>query len=169
MNLVGPGDTEIHFDDADAVALALRALATRRDSPLSLGSRWADLGSGAGFPGIALAAHHSDLQVDLVESREKRVTFLRHVIRASKLPNTQVIHGRVEGLELASYDGVISRAFAPPERYLPLAADLISTGGCVVLLSNTAPDHAISTLTEFHVERYVSGGKNRLMTVYRKL
>ena len=169
MNLVGPGPVAPHFDDADAVALALHTLAQREEGPLNLGRRWADLGSGAGFPGVALAAHHPGLEIDLVESRERRVAFLQHVVRSTGLENARVEHTRVERLEPHTYDGVISRAFAPPERYLPIAAELLRPGGCVVVLANAAVDNPVESLREFHVERYRSGGKHRLMIVFRKV
>ena len=169
MNLVGPGPVAPHFDDADAVALALQTLAQREAAPLNLGRRWADLGSGAGFPGIALAAHHPELQIDLVESRERRVAFLQHVIRCTALENAHVRHTRVDRLEAQTYDGVVSRAFAPPERYLPIAAELLQSGGCVVVLANAQVDNHVESLREFHVEPYRSGGKDRLMVVFRKI
>jgi len=169
MNLVGPGPVAPHFDDADAVVLALQTLARREEDPLNLGAQWADLGSGAGFPGIALAAHHPELQIDLVESRERRVAFLQHVIRSTGLGNARIQHTRVERLEAQTYDGVIARAFAPPERYLPIAAKLLQSGGCVVVLANTQVDNPVESLREFHVERYRSGGKDRLMVVFRKI
>jgi len=169
MNLVGPGPIALHFDDADAVALALRTLAHRDEEPLLLGTRWADLGSGAGFPGIALAAHHPQIQIDLIESRERRVAFLQQVIRSTGLENARVQHVRAERIEAQTYDGVIARAFAPPARYLPLAAELVKTGGCVVVLANRQVDNPVESLRAFHVERYRSGGKDRLMVVFKKI
>ena len=129
MNLVGPGDVDHHFVDSAGAVEALSAT-----------GRWADLGSGAGFPGIALAARYPDAEVWLVESRQKRVVFLREVVRAAGLLNATVIHGRVEDLE-PGFHGVISRAFRPPEAYLSDAARLLAPGGRAVLLTGEeAPD-----------------------------
>ena len=61
MDLVGPGPLEPHFQDAAGAVAGLEAV-----------GRWVDLGSGAGFPGIALAARHPGAEVWLVESRRKR-------------------------------------------------------------------------------------------------
>ena len=69
MNLVGPGDVQVHFDDCQL------ALAT-----LTPEGHWVDLGSGAGFPGIPLAATWPELRVDLVDSRKKRCWFLEQVL-----------------------------------------------------------------------------------------
>jgi 16S rRNA (guanine527-N7)-methyltransferase len=127
MNLVGPGPVGPHFIDS---AGAVDGLAAE--------GRWADLGSGAGFPGIALAARHPKARVLLVESRHKRVVFLRNVLQAAGLQNAQVFHGRVEDLE-PGFDGVISRAFRPPEDYLEDAARLLVSGGRAVVLSGNEP------------------------------
>ena len=127
MNLVGPGPIEGHFEDA------LGAV-----SGLPVKGRWADLGSGAGFPGIALAARFPSATVLLVESRSKRAAFLSQVVREAHLTNATVFHGRVEDVE-PDFDGVISRAFRPPEDYLSDAARLLQPGGVAVLLSGSKP------------------------------
>ena len=69
MNLVGPGPIEVHFTDCER---ALEGLEPRGE--------WADLGSGAGFPGLVLAELHPELSLILVESRRKRCWFLEHVL-----------------------------------------------------------------------------------------
>ena len=127
MNLVGPGPLEPHFMDAAGAVHGLGAQ-----------GRWADLGSGAGFPGIAFAARHPDATIMLVESRSKRATFLAHVIRESGLTNATVYHGRVENVS-GGLDGVISRAFRPPESYLKDAGRLLCPTGRAVLLSGGPP------------------------------
>lgn len=128
MDLVGPGPTEPHFEDAIGAVAGLHAT-----------GRWLDLGSGAGFPGIALAARHPEAQVLLVESRQKRATFLRQVLATGQLPNAAVYQGRVAQLEPGA-DGVISRAYRPPLRYLEDAARLLVPGGRAVLLLGDGAD-----------------------------
>ena len=64
MDLIGPGDMNHHFIDAE---LAI--------SNLPLKGSWVDLGSGAGFPGIALGALYPEVQVTMVESRQKEPYF----------------------------------------------------------------------------------------------
>jgi len=123
MNLVGPGPAEDHFIDA---AGAVDGLAAE--------GQWADLGSGAGFPGVALAARHPGAQVTLVESRQKRALFLGQVIRAAGLTNVTIFHGRTENLE-PGFDGVISRAYRPPLEYLQDADRLLRADGVAVLLT----------------------------------
>lgn len=79
--------------------------------PMETG-RLADVGSGAGFPGIPLKMIRPDLQVFLIESNIKKATFLAEVIRELELKDTQVIVSRYEelGEQVAPLDFVCSRA-----------------------------------------------------------
>lgn len=82
-----------------------------------------DLGSGAGFPGLAVAIEMKSRgrgHVTLVESAGKKVNFLRAVIRALNLP-AKVLNERAESLELNSFDLITARAFAPMPRLLSYA------------------------------------------------
>ena len=151
MDLVGPGPLQPHFLDA--------ACAVRWLEPTGV---WADLGSGAGFPGVALAAHHPHLEVHLVESRRKRAQFLRQ-LRAGK-----VLCQRSEELPDGAYDGVISRAYRRPELYLADALRLLKPGGSAVLmLARQAPPKQ-DGLQMFHVEHYVVEGRPRQAVGYVK-
>ncbi len=124
MDLVGPGPLDLHYADAK------RSLAH-----LDPTGRWADLGSGAGFPGIVLAALWPEITVDLVESRQKRATFLESVLlEAPPRPSPiHVLNVRAESLPAGSYDGVVARAFLPPAEYLEHAARLLVPGGRAVV------------------------------------
>jgi len=80
--------------------------------------RLADVGSGAGFPGIPLKIIRPELQVVLIESNMKKATFLAEVLRNIELPETRVLVSRYEelGEEISPLDYVCSRAvgeFAP--------------------------------------------------------
>ena len=157
MNLVGPGPVDEHFEDA-----------ARAVSWTSLSGRWADLGSGAGFPGIALAARHPDAEVTLVESRRKRATFLEEVIARAALDNARVSCARSETLDPRSFDGVISRAYRPPPAYLDQARDLLLPGGQVLLLVARQEPIEVDGLQLFHVERYALGDRPREVHAYRR-
>lgn len=149
MDLVGPGPVDPHFDDAVA---AVRWLDAR--------GRWADLGSGAGFPGVALAALHPEAQVTLVERRQKRAAFLDEVVAATKLPNARVWVGDAARLP-PGLDGLVSRAFLPPAELLPLAARLLRPGGSLVLLFAREEHEPPPGWARFHVERYTIEGRPR--------
>ena len=82
--------------------------------------RLADVGSGAGFPGIPLKLMRPDLQVFLIESNVKKATFLAEVVRELGLMDTRVLVSRYEelGEEVAPLDIVCSRAFGEFETFL---------------------------------------------------
>jgi 16S rRNA (guanine527-N7)-methyltransferase len=77
------------------------------------GASVADIGTGAGLPGIVLALVRPDLQVSLVEPLLRRTTFLQEVVETLELENATVVRARAEELPPASYDVVTSRAVAP--------------------------------------------------------
>ena len=157
MDLVGPGPLAPHFEDAAQAV-----------SWIPAEGRWADLGSGAGFPGIALAARHPDIQVSLVESRQKRAVFLRQVLLRGKLSNAEVLHQRTEALPLGHFHGVISRAYKPPEEALSEARNLLQVSGIAVLLLAKLAVPDCPGMEMFHVERYLVEGKERSAVGFRK-
>ena len=122
MDLIGPGDMEHHFIDAREAI-----------SGLELTGHWVDLGSGAGFPGIALGALYPNLQVTMVESRTKRTIFLKQVVHQGKADNITVLCQRTEQLE-GPFDGVISRAYKPPLDFLEDAKRLTRIGGLAICM-----------------------------------
>lgn len=86
--------------------------------------RLADVGSGAGFPGIPLRIVRPELEVFLVESNMKKATFLAEVLRDIELPGTRVLVSRYEelGEEVAPLDFVCSRALGEFGPFLAWAA-----------------------------------------------
>ena len=146
MDLVGPGPLKPHFQDAAGAVAELEAV-----------GRWADLGSGAGFPGIALAARHPGAEVWLVESRRKRAVFLERVLAEADLPGARVVHGRSEALADGQFDGVISRAYRKPMAYLADAARLLRAGGRAVLLTGDGEADAPEGFTWVQSDRYRVG------------
>jgi len=94
---------------------------------------WADLGAGAGFPGLVIACLLADCPgaaVHLVESNAKKCAFLREAARRIGLP--AIVHcRRIEDFSrefVGPLDVVMARALAPLDRLLPLAAPLLKTG-----------------------------------------
>jgi 16S rRNA (guanine527-N7)-methyltransferase len=86
--------------------------------------RLADVGSGAGFPGIPLKIIRPDLHMFLIESNMKKATFLAEVLRTIELPDTKVLVSRYEeqGEDLMPLDYVCSRAVGEFEPFLAWAA-----------------------------------------------
>ncbi|HEX7129167.1 MAG TPA: 16S rRNA (guanine(527)-N(7))-methyltransferase RsmG [Rhodanobacteraceae bacterium] len=89
--------------------------------PFVRGQTLADLGSGAGLPGIPLAIARPGLKVTLVDSNGKKARFLREAARALPLPNVKVEQVRVEDLQ-GRFDCITARAFAS-------LADMLARGG----------------------------------------
>ena len=96
-----------------------------------------DVGSGAGFPGLALACVRPDARFTLCEPRQKRVSFLRHVVRTLGLANVEVVAERIEA-HLADWPGrfthITSRAVAEPAAFLPLVRPLVTPATRVLLM-----------------------------------
>ena len=108
------------------------------------GTRIADVGSGAGLPGVPLAIVEADRSFTLIESRSKRASFLNHVQGALALTNVSVEHGRVEDLRgTAPFDTVLARAVAPLPKLIELTAHLL--GEDSVLLVPTTVDADVRT------------------------
>jgi 16S rRNA (guanine527-N7)-methyltransferase len=120
MNLVGSTDSVAmsrHVDDALAAV-----------PHLPQGLSVVDLGSGAGFPGLPIAIARRDLRVSLVEIREKRVAFLRHVVRTLEL-DVAVRRESIEDAPSQPYDIAFLRAVAAPERSVELARPWVGDAG----------------------------------------
>lgn len=97
----------------------------------------ADVGSGAGFPGLVLACVLAEARFTLVEPRQKRVTFLRHLIRTLGLTNTSVVADRIEAHAVdwqGRFSHITSRAVAEPSLFLPLVRPLVTPATRVMLM-----------------------------------
>jgi 16S rRNA (guanine527-N7)-methyltransferase len=98
-----------------------------------------DLGSGAGFPGIPLAIYDPSVNIILVESQNKKATFLKEVVRALALKNVTVIAGRGETLRGKTQANlVLMRAVEKFADSATLAATLLQPEGRLALLIGSA-------------------------------
>ncbi len=134
---------ETHF--LDSLTL-LRVLPPLESAQLPL----LDIGTGAGFPGLALKAARPELPVILVEPRQKRVSFLRHVIRTLGLKDIEVLCGRLEktsgavGGQPLSVPIVTSRAFTDISEFLLHTAAVNPTGGRVICMKGPRAEDEIA-------------------------
>lgn len=104
--------------------------------PLLRGATIADVGSGGGLPGVPLAIVEPERRFTLIESRAKRVHFLRHVVGQLELTNTEVAHGRAEALTFPQpFATVLARAVAPPAELLAICRHLTVPGSLLLLLT----------------------------------
>jgi 16S rRNA (guanine527-N7)-methyltransferase len=120
------------------VADSLSALAL---APVRGARRIADLGSGAGWPGLALAAALPEAHVSLVESAIRHCRYLERAIEAAGLSNVTVVHARAEAWRagLGAHDLVTARALAALPVILEYAAPLLADGGYVVAWKGAVP------------------------------
>ena len=96
--------------------------------------RIADLGAGAGFPGLVLAAALPDAAVALVEANGRKCAFLARAAEAMGLGNAEIVHARAESWPagIASRDVVTARAVAPLAVLVEYAAPLLRPDGALV-------------------------------------
>lgn len=85
-------------------------------------SPWLDLGTGAGFPGLAVAIARPEMDVVLIESRKKRVDWLNRVIAELDLSRCRVIGAKLELVPSLAAAQISARAFAPLQKLLRLSA-----------------------------------------------
>ncbi|MDR0931002.1 MAG: 16S rRNA (guanine(527)-N(7))-methyltransferase RsmG [Clostridiales bacterium] len=109
------------------------------------GAMVADIGSGAGFPGIPLAITRPDCKFTLIDSLNKRVTFLKDVSAQLGLVNVSAIHARAEDLGRSSemregFDVVVSRAVSNMRVLAELSLPLVKVGGCVIAMKGPEPE-----------------------------
>lgn len=114
-----------HFGESFFVAAQLKSQAAIRSA--------IDLGSGAGFPGIPVAMLMPDVLVTLIESNQKKATFLREVAFALGLKNVKMFNGRAENFPEKA-DLVTMRAVERFEGALPVAIALVQPRGTVALM-----------------------------------
>jgi 16S rRNA (guanine527-N7)-methyltransferase len=116
-------------------------------------STLADLGSGAGFPGIPIKLWAPSIALTLIESNHKKAAFLREIARSLTLTDIDIQNTRAETLEPAAFDVVTLRAVERFEGALPTAARLLKPQGGLALLIGSAqisqacsllPDHDFS-------------------------
>ncbi len=128
----------------------------------------ADIGSGAGLPGIVLALARPDLAITLIEPLQRRVDFLNEVISELELP-VSVIRGKSESIK-KSFDIVTARAVAPLPKLLDISWHLVKAKGALLALKGenaqveieTTPPkkHSVTTLhiielSEFELSRVI--------------
>ena len=129
-NLVGstePSALRLLIDESLAAA-----------SHLPRDARVVDLGSGAGLPGVPIAIARRDLRMTLVEIRERRVNFLRHVARTLGL-SLDIRRTRIEDPPDDPFDIALIRAVAPPLQAIPSARPWVTSAGEIWIWTTESP------------------------------
>lgn len=107
--------------------------------------RVADVGSGAGFPGIVLAIARSDVHFTLIEPMERRVSWLQSQVDSLGLENVTVVRARAEEFEVVDpFDAATARAVSALRTLIPLTAPLVRSGGELLLLKGIRADEEIT-------------------------
>ena len=117
------------------------------DAIAAAGGRLADLGTGAGLPGIPLAIVKPQLQVTLVEANGKKARFLREAVRTLALGNARVAESRIEALRPPElFDAITARALATLPLILELGGHLLKPDGRLLAMKGTRPEEEIAAL-----------------------
>lgn len=111
-------------------------------APLFHGSV-ADVGSGAGLPGLVLAIARPDVEWTLIEPMERRVAWLNEQVDSLELPNVRVMRARAEDVGL-EFDVVTARAVSALRTLVPITAPLAMDGGELIFLKGHNVDAEIT-------------------------
>jgi 16S rRNA (guanine527-N7)-methyltransferase len=131
-----------------------------------------DIGSGAGFPGIPIKLWSPDIEMTLIESNQRKATFLREAIRALGLKRIFVEASRAETVsahaDSTRAELVTLRAVERFERILPIALGLVSPGGrLAMLIGESQIQIATSTLVgvTWQTPIPITGSQSRVILV----
>jgi 16S rRNA (guanine527-N7)-methyltransferase len=129
--LLGPRESDRLWDRHILNSAALSEL-------IAAGSTMADVGSGAGLPGIPLALLRPDLRVTLIEPLLRRSTFLTQTVEELQIADrVEVIRSRAE-VHHETYNVVVARAVAPLERLIGWCNPLRASGGVILALKGSS-------------------------------
>jgi 16S rRNA (guanine527-N7)-methyltransferase len=111
------------------------------------GTRIADVGTGAGFPGLPLALCNPQRHFTLIDSTAKKVRFVAHAIERLGLSNVRAVHARVEALEIEiPFDTVLARAFASIPKFLDRVAGICGPVTQVLAMKGKWPHEELARL-----------------------
>jgi 16S rRNA (guanine527-N7)-methyltransferase len=141
------------------------------------GTRVADIGSGAGLPGLVLAIARPDVSWVLIEPMERRVAWLNEQTNLLGLDNVVVVRERAEDYaEPSAFDAVTARAVSALRTLIPLTAPLVRPGGELILMKGASVESEISAaekqirkfrLQDLRVERFGERMLDQPTTVFR--
>ena len=128
--------------------------------PRETSSPWLDLGTGAGFPGLVIAALRPETEVVMIESRARRVEWLERARVAMALGNASVIGQPLEKIPSRQFRVISARAFAPLPKLLTLSARFSTVATIWLLPKGRSARQELLDLTGwkhmFHVEQSLS-------------
>lgn len=165
VNLVGAST----LPDAALRHLADSLSLLKLEAVRSVTGHAADLGSGAGFPGLPLAIALPAVQWTLIEPRKKRGAFLTGAIAASGVRNARWLQTRTPDPALdGAFDLVVSRATLEPSALLEHAAPLLAPDGVVVVMAARAPGWSLQGWRIAEEMSFELGGDPRWIASLRR-
>jgi len=119
--------------------------------------RVADVGSGAGFPGLPIKIIRPEIEMYLIEPSRKKAAFLKHIIRQLGLRKAEVIEKRIEEIranqELAELvDVAVTRALFSIEDFMKKASHIVKEGGTLILNKGPKVDEELKKLQDVKYE-----------------
>lgn len=159
-SVVDPGEIlRFHFGES---LFAASVVAIRR-------SRIADVGSGAGFPGLALRVALPDSKVVLIESNRKKAWFLSEVSRTLALDGVEVLAKRMEEIprEMVDFGFITARAIGQHKRLLKWAKSKLCVGGKIVLWVGESDAQSIASTSDWAWQDplHIPGSRRRYLLV----
>jgi 16S rRNA (guanine527-N7)-methyltransferase len=106
----------------------------------------ADIGSGAGFPGIPIKIMFPDLSVFLIEPTQKKAIFLRHICSRLQLKNMEIIDKRIEEVKGLKVDVAVTRALFSISEFIEKTKDILNEKGILILSKGPGLDKELAGL-----------------------
>ncbi len=120
-------------------------------APWIRGSRILDIGSGAGFPGLPLAALRPDRHFTLLDSRGKKIRFIDTVVRSSGIKNVQTVQNRLQQFRSGNkFDTLVARAFASLTDLYLGCRHLLGPGTRLLAMKGEVPEAEVNELGNIH-------------------
>ena len=134
-------------DEKDIITLHILDSAVL--SPLLLGKNIADVGTGAGFPGLVVAILNEDRHFTLIDSVAKKLSFVRTACIELGISNVDIINNRCENIVVDTpFDCIVSRAFAPLNRMVNWCLPLLSDNGSFIAMKANLTDEEIKAVPD---------------------
>ncbi|MDD2446045.1 MAG: 16S rRNA (guanine(527)-N(7))-methyltransferase RsmG [Clostridia bacterium] len=146
---------------------------------ISNGSMVLDIGAGAGFPSLPLKFIRPDLNITMLDSLNKRITFLKHIIDLTQLQDIQAIHSRIEDFkEKNKFDCVVARAVSALPILIEYSLPFLKVGGILMAYKSKSAEeevlnskHALQILGGkiVGIKKYVIEENDRCLIIVKKI